>query len=792
MINLEQAYACFPEELKQRAQWCIAAPDKSPYSVNRQTGQWFRAKVTEPKSWLAFSEALAIAQLYGLRVGYVLSADDPYAVIDIDVKNAVNEPDPLKWTSPEQMQSYDKIRKRAESYTERSLSGQGLHIFVQATVGKGKRFGGVEIYDRERFIICTGDNITSSVVAPRQEMIEEMVAVIDAQQSRRGGDKEFAQWAMQKYELEEGEEMHSDSEIFEMGCAADNGVKFRMLCDGDWEHLGYPSQSEADSALINMFAFYSNHNEQVRRLFRMSALGKRDKAKRNQYLNDTIALYRVDQEIKFRQHQETAALLAPQIRAMEERLAAVEKTGDHFAVAETNPIPDGASVVPASTELPWPPGLMGKLAQYIAASSYLSVPEYAIATSLAMLAGICGKAWEVNGTGLNLYVVAVGESGTGKESSHEAISRFNSMLSNRCPHSLDFFEFANMASGQALLKKVGEAQCFLLVYGEWGKTLRMMNEQSNAGLQSLRQKLLDLYQKNTTSSIVGGNRRSNKEDSIASINGVALSFLGETNPKDFYAAVSAGEMGDGFLSRFTVIEYTGLRVKGNKERAIHANPPDWMMTWLEALVNTSTNYVNANKQVNVAIRADAMEDLDRYEEYARIQINALENRERDDSRQLWNRAHLKVLKMSALMAVADNMTLPVITPEHVAWAVALVNKDVAAFQYKEKSGEIGNGDLACTSRLLVICGQYLKEKPAPGYKVPEQLWAANIVTRKYLQNRTSQNSQFAKARNGAVAALEKAIQNMMANGQLEPLPMASIKELVGHGVGQCYRIVNVG
>jgi hypothetical protein len=285
--------------------------------------------------------------------------------------------------------------------------------------------------------------------------------------------------------------------------------------------------------------------------------------------------------------------------------------------------------------------------------------------------------------------------------------------------------------------------------------------------------------------------RSNAEDSVASVKGVALSFIGETNPKDFYAAVSGGEMGDGFLSRFTIIEYEGIRVKGNKERAIHTNPPEWMLKWMEAMVNTSTNYIQSNKQVSVSVRADAQALLDEYEEHARQQINREENKDRDDTRQLWNRAHLKVLKMAALMAVADNMTLPAVTEEHVTWSINLVNKDVAAFQRKEAAGEIGNGDAACNNRIFAICKEYLTKKPTPGYKIPDVMWDGNIIPRKYIQAKVANSNQFSKSRIGSVAALDKGIENMIRNGQLEPIALSIVKEMVGAGIGSCYRIINM-
>lgn len=42
-------------------------------------------------------------------------------------------------------------------WSERSMSGDGLHIFVRAPEGPGRKNGGIEFYSRARFIAVTGD-----------------------------------------------------------------------------------------------------------------------------------------------------------------------------------------------------------------------------------------------------------------------------------------------------------------------------------------------------------------------------------------------------------------------------------------------------------------------------------------------------------------------------------------------------------------------------------------------------------------------------------------------------------
>ena len=68
---------------------------------------------------------------------------------------------------------------------------------------------------------------------------------------------------------------------------------------GTYTAMGYGSQSEADMALLSIIAFYTRDNDQVRRIFRCTGLGKRDKAtKDNRYLNTALRKLRAGEPLQ--------------------------------------------------------------------------------------------------------------------------------------------------------------------------------------------------------------------------------------------------------------------------------------------------------------------------------------------------------------------------------------------------------------------------------------------------------------------------------------------------------------
>jgi primase-polymerase (primpol)-like protein len=324
-----------PEELRSRAQWLLAAPHsngglKIPTTVSRQNGSLRPGSVTDRGTWLPFEAAYQAALNHGYGIGYVIAADDPFCCIDLDVKNQSNEPDSSKWTNTDTLQRHQKIVEKFNSYTEFSQSGQGIHVWVYGAIGRGARRDSTEVYSQERFIVCTGNVLHRLPIAERQEYLNLLV-----EDMRRGKDQQIA--------LEELEEELSDDEIFLRLSGAANSNKFDALrsctgdskqgaADGSYRALGYQSQSEADLALMSMLSFHSKSNEQCRRLFRMTGLGKRDKAARNNvYLNRTLSV------IRGRQSRELAAV------AHGEKVAlALLKQADH--TASDAPMTQGSNI----------------------------------------------------------------------------------------------------------------------------------------------------------------------------------------------------------------------------------------------------------------------------------------------------------------------------------------------------------------------------------------------------------------------------------------------------------------
>lgn len=143
-------------------QWACANSDKRP--INPRTGRY--ASSADSNTWGTFHEALACAKQHGYRIGFMLSDQDPYSVIDLDDK----EKNPA---SEEEKIRFGKIVNSFDSYTEVSVSGRGCHIVVRgcAPEGRGISRNHVEVYSKDRFIIFTGNVVRDLPIADRQELL---------------------------------------------------------------------------------------------------------------------------------------------------------------------------------------------------------------------------------------------------------------------------------------------------------------------------------------------------------------------------------------------------------------------------------------------------------------------------------------------------------------------------------------------------------------------------------------------------------------------------------------------
>jgi len=172
-------YGNIPTELTSLDQWvCTREDSKVPMKAYENEA----ASSVDPASWSSFSDAVESVKLGNYdHIGFVFN-DTGIVGIDIDIGF-----DDEGFLSP---LAADIIGK-CKSYTEKSKSGRGFHIFLKGTLpfkGKNNRKG-VEIYKTARFFITTGDAVLYKSIVENQEAIDYIVEKYFPEMRSDGNEK---------------------------------------------------------------------------------------------------------------------------------------------------------------------------------------------------------------------------------------------------------------------------------------------------------------------------------------------------------------------------------------------------------------------------------------------------------------------------------------------------------------------------------------------------------------------------------------------------------------------------
>lgn len=742
------AYEAIPLELRELKNWCLwkrvilenGKTTKVPYQPDGR-----KCDVTNAETFNTFNVCylvLATSNYDGL--GFIFT-NTSYAGIDLDDPAFLADgltPNPNYQLD---LDRQIKISREFDSYSEVSPSGKGLHIIVKGSVEAGRKRNKIEIYSSGRYFTMTGNAYNNKPIADCQDLLTQLWAQMGPEISPQLVN------AINK------EQEESDEEIIKRAINASNGDKFSKLLSGEW-NSDYQSQSEADFAFIDIIAFYTQNRIQIARIFRASPLGKRPKAKREDYVSGMIqrSFDRMPPPINFEGMKEA---LEAKLGSVAQRL---EPAAHNGSVAGSNPA--------ASTTYDLPPGLLGEIAAFIYNAAPRPVPEVALAAAIGLMAGICGRAYNISGTGLNQYVLLLAMTGAGKEAAASGINKLMNTIKMQVPTSTGFIGPSEISSGAALFKFLGnQSQSFISLLGEFGLRLQQMSSPNANGSEvSLRRMFLDLYNKSGASEILHASVYSDKANNTGAVPSPSFSILGESTPERFYGALNEDMISEGLLPRFLLIEYKGNRPPLNEQHASVLPTMDLVAQLASLAAYCETiNHANPRKIVNVQATTEASKLLHDFDKYADDRINTST---KDVIRQLWNRAHIKVLKLAALIAVGENMSLPTIDERSMLWAKKLVEADIAALTIRFEAGEIGSNSFELTQSKEAI--RIFKDYVEKDFDYVKKYGAVQIqhkdrvVNNDYLNRRLAPLAAFRNDKNGKTVALKRTLNNLVDAGKI--------------------------
>lgn len=759
-----------PHEMRAYRQWVCyriierdgAKPTKPPYQA--LTGQL--ASVTDPSHWCGYDEAVAVSHLYA-GIGFVFTKNDPFAGIDLDDTH----------DDAEAFARQVAIFKAFNSYSELSPSGRGLHIIIKANlVGRGRKRAGIELYDTERFFTMTGNVHHNAPITERYELANILY-------DEMGGPPQTFTYG------DDQKETSTDQEIIALASGAVNGEKFKALFSGDWSNV-YTSQSEADFALVDIVAFYTQNRSQIARIFRQSALGQRAKAKRGDYVG-----YMVEKSFD----RQLKPVDAEGLNIAFQKMLEAREGGDGEKTSVKSPSPvnatnsqgsvsaDDGALERSPSMSTFPAGLIGEIAEFILACAPRPVPQIALAGAIGLVAGITGRAYNVSGTGLNQYVLMIAKTGRGKEAIAGGISKLMEAVKVSVPSSIDFIGPTEIASAQAVLKWLSRCPCFYSIVGEFGMKMKEMSmPHANPNIVGFRRALLDLYNKSGRGNVLGAMAYSKREDNTAVVNSPAFTLIGESTPETFFENVSEDVVKDGLLPRFMVINYEGPRVQMNDAHKF-ALPSLVLVEKLRQLVAYSLALSRDNKVCEVSQSIEADKIFRDFNAYCDSQIN--DDRLSNVAHELWNRAHIKAMKLAALYAIGVNYINPQIDADQARRATDEIWTQTDMLKARFDNGEVGGGSVNAVvneakqtqTMVRMITGFATKQwnGKSDKYRISEEMHRARIYPYNFLLMRLQIYPIFKNDRRGASVAIQRTYQQLLDNDDLREIPKQQMQEKYG-------------
>lgn len=723
-----------PAELRGKRKWVSfrvlpqtngnGKPVKVPYIP----GTDFKASPTNPDDWGTFEDAAK----HGMPA-YCLTKDDKLVFLDLDGAGDHPISDDLA----------EQLLEVFDSYTELSQSQNGMHIIGRGNLryGKGLRRQGVELYDRARFVIFTGD-----VTDDRYEIKDldpEWLQKLETDMGSTG---------ITAVDMAEIPEKETDSVVLER-CRLKSS-KFAWLWNGKWQEVGeYPSQSEADHALIGLIASETWSNEQVARLFEKSGL-YRTKATRK-YIRRSLLSIRANQQ------KELEADLW-----VEKLIETSRENAGKLRVKETylQNDPDIYENMPT--------GLLSDLFHAYMDFAHYPMKEGALVASMVTLLALFSRAYQTETQlALNLYLFLIGPTGFGKD----IIKLGPTRLFKAAKVDLGGVMGGEIRSSPAIDDILKLSPRHVAYHGECDAWLRALcDERAPLYMQQARARLTDVFTKGASEVALRSIATKKGEVKEHAVPRPCLSIYGESVPDKFYCAIGTGQIQGGFLPRFTVLEVD--------EDSISLDPgpqkpfSEALLMRIKDLADRMTMEDVTDHFQLVPMTEDARK---KYFSFAR----ELRQRYVDERKTggesitdiMRSRCAEKVLKIATLAAIGKSPLMPVVTMTELEWAICFVRSTDGRLC---KHLSLGEHDPAMHRQFQAVEKKLLVAKMMPKLareKTPHWTSSRTINTPEcvpwgWIRQELRQIACFKNDRRGIGPALLAVLRDMEMAGQIVLIP----------------------
>lgn len=414
-----------------------------------------------------------------------------------------------------------------------------------------------------------------------------------------------------------------------------------------------------------------------------------------------------------------------------------------------------------------PPGLVGEIADFIYMQAYSPFFEAALAGAIAYLAGICGRAYNVDGKGLNLYIALLAPTSSGKQAAKDGIDALNAAVSRNLitTTSLSNPRVGPLApeSAQGLVKYLAAAntnefrQCCLSCFGEFGMWLqKLTSKRADANSRNLLRLIMDLFTSSGKDRQAGGSAYSDSNKNVPILIAPAWSFIGDSTQQEFYKAVDEDNVTNGLMGRMLTFEYSGPLPEINSSHNV-TKPSDELIKRVVELLNYATEIEkradnsNEHQWINVTFDAHSEQALKELRSDIRKQQQAYNDSNQEHLSGLIGRSVEKLIKVATLLAVGINPYSPVVTMREFVYARLIVERSNQYLIRRFETGKVGEVSYYQQQRVQLIgnLNAYIKKDWKQEWKkrfgITQEMKVANVISRTYFDQYVITSAAFSKS-----------------------------------------------
>lgn len=324
----------------------------------------------------------------------------------------------------------------------------------------------------------------------------------------------------------------------------------------------------------------------------------------------------------------------------------------------------------------YPPGAVGRFTRFIESCSRFPSPHLSLAAALALTAGLIGRRYK-GPTGLrsNLYIIGLAESGVGKDITIRASAALADSTSAGTAVSEKLF-MDEIRSVPGLAARLRKSPSAVAVIDEFGKWLGQHTSRTAAGYkEEIVTAILALT--GAPSGFWGGQEKGT--GNVPRVIAPCFSIHGISTPTTFWQALSSGNISEGLLGRFVLVDAGREEPKKVRRPAGSLDDiPAELVDDVHALLGGGNGQcgggpfyaISASSEtkpwpVMPVEYAPGVEDL--FEEFDDA-MRARKKTFAPEYRPLLNRVGENAARLAMIVAVGVNPKEPVITMEMQTWA----------------------------------------------------------------------------------------------------------------------------